>query len=135
MVRRWPDWCWCSRHCLAGGRGHRRTTIPARTLSVTALAAIPAMKGLGLRALPCTPMRILNGSGKLGVVVSSARYKRDIKDMGTTTDGLMKLRPVTFAYKGDEQGVKQHGLVAEEVEKVYPELVVHDGAGQVESVR
>jgi hypothetical protein len=78
---------------------------------------------------------VVNGSGKLGVVVSSARYKRDINDMGASTDGLMKLRPVTFVYKGDPQGVKQYGLVAEEVDKVYPELVVHDDAGKVESVR
>jgi hypothetical protein len=78
---------------------------------------------------------VVNGSGQLGVVVSSARYKRDIKEMGSSTDGLMKLRPVTFAYKSDQQATKQYGLVAEEVEQVYPELVVHDKAGKVESVR
>jgi hypothetical protein len=78
---------------------------------------------------------VVNGSGKLGVVVSSARYKRDINDMGATTDHLMKLRPVTFIYKNDEQKTKQYGLVAEEVEQVYPELVVHDPDGKVESVR
>jgi septal ring factor EnvC (AmiA/AmiB activator) len=47
----------------------------------------------------------------------------------------MKLRPVTFIYKSDSQGVKQYGLVAEEVDKVYPELVIHDDEGKVESVR
>jgi hypothetical protein len=47
----------------------------------------------------------------------------------------MKLHPVTFIYKSDPQGVKQYGLVAEEVEQVYPELVVHDDAGRVETVR
>jgi len=36
-------------------------------------------------------------------VVSSARYKRDINDMGASTDALMKLRPVTFIYKDDQQ--------------------------------
>jgi septal ring factor EnvC (AmiA/AmiB activator) len=55
--------------------------------------------------------------------------------MGTTTDGLMNLRPVTFRYKDDPQAIKQYGLVAEEVEQVYPELVVHDEAGKVQSVR
>jgi hypothetical protein len=78
---------------------------------------------------------VVNGNGQLGVVVSSARYKRDINDMGTSTAGLMRLRPVTFRYKGDPEATKQYGLVAEEVEQVYPELVVHDDAGKVESVR
>jgi aspartokinase len=55
--------------------------------------------------------------------------------MSSSTDGLMKLHPVTFIYKSDPQGVKQYGLVAEEVEQVYPELVVHDEAGKIESVR
>ncbi|MDO8433884.1 MAG: tail fiber domain-containing protein [Candidatus Binatus sp.] len=78
---------------------------------------------------------VVNGSGRLGIIVSSARYKRDIHDMGTSTDALMKLHPVTFIYKGDQQGVRQYGLVAEEVDQVYPELVVHDPDGKVESVR
>jgi hypothetical protein len=55
--------------------------------------------------------------------------------MGSSTDDLMKLRPMTFTYKSDPQAVKQYGLVAEEVDRVYRELIVHDNAGQVESVR
>ncbi len=47
----------------------------------------------------------------------------------------MKLRPVTFVYKSDLQAEKQYGLIAEEVGQVYPELVVHDSNGKVESVR
>ena len=78
---------------------------------------------------------VVNGSGRLGVVTSSARYKRDINDMGASTDQLLKLRPVTFRYKDDPQAIKQYGLVAEEVAKVYPELVVHDEDGKVQSVR
>jgi hypothetical protein len=78
---------------------------------------------------------VVNGSGLPGVVVSSARYKRDIRDMADSTDRLMKLRPVTFRYKNDPDAVTQYGLVAEEVERVYPELVVHDSQGKVESVR
>jgi len=58
--------------------------------------------------------------------VSSERYKRDIHEMGNSTEALMKLRPVTFTYKSDRDGTKQYGLVAEEVEPIYPELVVHD---------
>src|SRR5262249_44673192 len=78
---------------------------------------------------------VVNGAGKLGVVASSARYKKDIKDMGASTDSLMKLRPVTFKYRNDKQGITQYGLVAEEAEKVYPELVTYDADGKVETVR
>jgi len=47
----------------------------------------------------------------------------------------MKLRPVSFRYKNDPSGTLQYGLVAEEVERVYPELVVHGTDGKVQSVR
>ena len=77
----------------------------------------------------------VSNTGKLGMVLSSARYKRDIQDMGEASSNLMKLRPVTFRYKDDPQGIKQYGLVAEEVEKLYPELVIHSTDGQVQSVR
>jgi len=77
----------------------------------------------------------VNGSGQLGVVLSSARYKRDIHDMGAASAGLMKLRPVSFRYKNDPSGTLQYGLVAEEVVRVYPELVVHGTDGKVQSVR
>jgi len=73
-------------------------------------------------------------TGQLGCVTSSARYKRDVRDMGDSSDKLMKLRPVTFLYKADETGARQYGLIAEEVEKVYPELVIHDADGKVETV-
>jgi hypothetical protein len=69
------------------------------------------------------------------MVLSSARYKRDIHDMGDASDALMKLRPVTFRYKDDAQGIKQYGLVAEEVEKLYPELVIRDTSEKVQSIR
>lgn len=73
-------------------------------------------------------------TGRLGCVKSSARYKRDIRDMGDASDRLMKLRPVTFQYKADSNGVRQYGLIAEEVEKVYPELVIEGNDGKAETV-
>lgn len=78
---------------------------------------------------------VINASGRLGIVASSARYKHDIRDMGATSDGLMKLRPVTFKYNDDRQGTRQYGLVAEEVERIYPELVTYGADGRVETVR
>lgn len=70
----------------------------------------------------------------LGCIKSSARYKRDIRDMGDASDKLMKLRPVTFQYKEDSDGIQQYGLIAEEVQKVYPELVIEGEDGRPETV-
>jgi trimeric autotransporter adhesin len=77
---------------------------------------------------------MVDAAGQLGCVRSSARYKRDIRDMGDASDKLMKLRPVTFRYKADSTSTQQYGLIAEEVEKVYPELVIDDANGKAEMV-
>jgi Chaperone of endosialidase len=78
---------------------------------------------------------VVSSDGQLGIVTSSARYKRDIHDMGGASAGLMKLRPVSFRYKSDPSGTLQYGLVAEEVARVYPELVVRGSDGKLQSVR
>jgi hypothetical protein len=77
---------------------------------------------------------VVNGNGRLGIQASSARFKRDIHDMGEASERLMKLRPVTFRYKEDPAGTVQYGLVAEEVAQVYPELVSYGEDGKPLSV-
>jgi Chaperone of endosialidase len=77
---------------------------------------------------------LVNANGRLGIEVSSARFKRDIRDMGAKSDRLMKLRPVTFRYKDDSAGTLQYGLIAEEVARVYPELVIYGADGKAQSV-
>jgi hypothetical protein len=74
----------------------------------------------------------------LGVASSSWRYKEDIEDMGEASRDLMRLRPVTFRYKKPiANGSKptQYGLIAEEVDEVYPDLVAHSADGQIETVK
>jgi Chaperone of endosialidase len=78
---------------------------------------------------------MVNSSGQLGVVVSSERFKTDIAPMGSDTARLQALRPVTFHLKTDPQGEVHYGLIAEEVAKVYPELVVRDETGRIDGVR
>jgi hypothetical protein len=82
---------------------------------------------------------VVNVLGQLGVEgVSSRRYKEDIQDMGEASDGLLRLRPVTFRYKKpapDGPKPLEFGLVAEEVADVYPELVIRGADGQIESVQ
>ena len=90
----------------------------------------------GISGTPISGSTVLiNSKGRLGILASSARYKRDIRDMGEGSQGLLDLRPVTFRYKGDSSGERQYGLVAEEVAKVYPELVVRTATGEVQSVK
>jgi trimeric autotransporter adhesin len=77
---------------------------------------------------------MVSSTGKLGIVVSSARYKRDVHDMDAASSNLMRLRPVTFRYKSDPGNIKQYGLIAEEVARVYPELVSYGADGKVQTV-
>jgi len=81
---------------------------------------------------------VIDSNGQLGTISSSARFKEDIHDMGVASAGLMQLRPVTFRYKkAFDDGSKpiQYGLIAEEVEKVYPDLVARSADGQIETVK
>jgi hypothetical protein len=79
----------------------------------------------------------VNSNGRLGVAPSSRRFKQDIQSMDDASSVLLSLRPVTFKYKPnvDPQGTPQFGLVAEEVAKVDPDLVVRDGNEQIFTVR
>ncbi len=74
-------------------------------------------------------------NGRLGTLASSERYKTAIIPMGSSTKRLGQLRPVTFKLRTDSQGPLQYGLIAEEVVKVYPELVIRDENGRIDGVR
>jgi trimeric autotransporter adhesin len=79
----------------------------------------------------------VNASGILGTSTSSRHYKEDIKPMDKASEALYALKPVTFRYKKmmDPTGIRQFGLVAEDVEEVNSDLVVRDKDGKVNSVR
>jgi hypothetical protein len=79
----------------------------------------------------------VNSNGRLGTTTSSRRFKEEIKPMDRASEALFALRPVTFRYKKeiDPPGIAQFGLVAEEVEKADPDLVVRDKEGKPYSVR
>ena len=70
----------------------------------------------------------INASGKVGTITSSRRFKEEIKPMDEASQLILALRPVTFPYKSeiDPAGTRQFGLVADEVEKVSPDLIVRD---------
>jgi hypothetical protein len=79
----------------------------------------------------------VNSAGKLGTGPSSRRFKNDIKPMDQTSEAILALQPVTFRYKKeiDPAGRSHFGLVAEDVEKVNPDLVVRDKEGRPYTVR
>jgi hypothetical protein len=67
----------------------------------------------------------VDSNGQLGTLTSSRRFKEQIRDMGDSSNALMKLRPVTFLYKPEYdngQRTLQYGLIAEEVAEVYPDF-------------
>jgi hypothetical protein len=80
---------------------------------------------------------IVGNNGKLGTVVSSERFKDGIRPMDKASEAILALKPVTFRYKHDldPNGIPQFGLVAEEVEKVNPDLVARDDQGKPYTVR
>ena len=80
---------------------------------------------------------IVDANGHLGTITSSARYKDAIKPMDKASEAILALKPVTFHYKHDldPTGIPQFGLVAEDVEKVNPDLVARDEHGKPYTVR
>jgi hypothetical protein len=92
----------------------------------------------GIRNAAVTGSPVVIGmGGKLGVTMSSAQFKEAIKPMDKASEAILELKPVTFHYKKevDPDGIPQFGLVAEQVEKVNPDLVVRDDEGKVSTVR
>jgi hypothetical protein len=90
----------------------------------------------GIYGVPLTGSQVVVASdGQLGVVVSSERYKTDVATMGDASSRLDELRPVTFRLKTDGNGTTQYGLIAEEVARIYPELVVRGEDGRIDGVR
>jgi hypothetical protein len=112
------------------GRAAESNTIRIGTKGVQTRTVIAGINNSPVFGSPV----VVNIYGRLGIQASSARFKRDIRDMGDASGRLMKLRPVTFRYKEDPAGTPQYGLIAEEVARVYPELVSYGADGKVETV-
>jgi hypothetical protein len=81
------------------------------------------------------PVMIDNTTGQLGTTTSSRRFKRDIQAIGSVSETILALEPVTFHYKSDKTNTPQFGLVAEDVAKVNPALVLLDKEGKPHTVR
>jgi Chaperone of endosialidase len=101
---------------------------------VTSSCFIGNIRGVTTDVADAIPV-LIDSASQLGAASSSQRFKKDIKPMESSSDSILNLKPVTFHYKSDRSNTPQFGLIAEEVAKVNPDLVVHDKDGQVYTVR
>jgi hypothetical protein len=76
---------------------------------------------------------LISSTGQLGTVSSSIKVKDNVVDMGSASSDVLNLRPVMFNYKTSKD--VQFGLIAEEVEHVFPELVAYNKDHEPESVK
>lgn len=101
-------------------------------------AFIAGIRGVTTGATDAVAVYV-DSNGQLGTINSSARFKDEIKDMGSYSARLHELRPVTYRYKEPTEDGKarpdEPGLIAEEVEKIYPDLVAYGADGQIETVQ
>jgi hypothetical protein len=105
------------------------TTHPAQTAAyIAGIHGVTVASAVGV---------VIDVNGHLGTVTSSARFKEAITPMDKASEAILALKPVSFRYKKelDPEGIPQFGLVAEQVEKVNPDLVARDAAGKVYTVR
>jgi uncharacterized coiled-coil protein SlyX len=106
---------------LGSGGVHTKTFIAAIRAHATGVAdAIPVL---------------IDSQSQLGTLSSSRRFKNAIKPMDQASEAILALKPVTFHYKSDATNKPQFGLIAEEVAKVNPDLVVRDENGEIYTVR
>ncbi len=93
--------------------------------------------GISGATVPAGVTVIVDANGHLGTTTSSARFKEAIEPMDKASEAILALKPVIFRYKHelDPQAIPQFGLVAEQVEKVNPDLVARDDQGKPYTVR
>ena len=115
----------------AGVAGDSSTTRIGSAISRTFIAAIRGVATDNDNAIPV----VIDSAGQLGTVSSSVRFKTEIKPMDRASEAILALQPVIFHYKTNIKGTPHFGLIAEDVAKVNPDLVVRDGDGKVYTVR
>ena len=108
-------------------------TIRVGTQGTQTKTFIAGVSGAGVSGMAVK----VNAEGQLGTAPSSARFKEAIKPIDKASETILALKPVSFRYKKeiDPERTPQFGLVAEEVDKVNPDLVARDAQGKPYTVR
>jgi hypothetical protein len=112
----------------AGSGGDNNTTRIGDVQTATFIAGISGTAVVGNTV-------VVNSFGQLGTVTSSGRFKKEIKPIDKASEVIPALKPVSFQYRSDPKGTPQFGLIAEEVAKVNPDLVLRDRNGEIYGVR
>jgi trimeric autotransporter adhesin len=119
--------------------GNKGVAAEANTVRIgmTGTQTATFIAGISGVTVPTGVPVIIDTDGHLGTTTSSARYKENVQPMNNASEAVLSLQPVKFRYKKelDPKGIPQFGLVAEEVEKVNPDLVVRDEQGKAYTVR
>ena len=103
-----------------GGFPHTGSAAISGTLNIT---------GSGVNAVEVSGSLVVTGSAFVTSLTetSALRYKKSIKDINRQADDIYQLRPVHFTWRNNNK--KDFGLIAEEVQKIYPELVTNGADG------
>ena len=119
----------------ADGSGTGLTSSVVNSFNVLATGGV-FMQGInGANVGASSSPVLVSSSGQLGVTVSSARYKDNIKPMPDVySSDVLKLQPATFNYK-TSPGIENFGLIAEQVHELLPQLVVYNDRGEPETVK
>jgi len=110
------------------------TSSPWRKLSVTGTVAVNGLgtgTGGNYVCIDTSTWEILRGNGS-ACTASSIRFKENIENINYGLASLLKLRPVSFAFKADSnmgEGTRL-GFIAEEMATIIPEVVTFDSEGQ-----
>jgi Chaperone of endosialidase len=118
--------------------GHPGESTESNTIRLGTVQTATYVAGIYGRSSSGGTAVFINSLGKLGTTLSSRRFKDRITALEDLSARVQALRPVTFYYKpdfDDGTGLRQYGLIAEEVDEVLPDLVVRDAQGRVETVR
>ena len=110
------------------------TATESNTIRIGDVQMATYIAGISGTAVVGDPV-VVDANGQLGTSGSSARFKKNVQPMDEASESILALKPVTFEYKQDAKGTPQFGLIAEEVAKVNPDLVVRDRKGEIYSVR
>jgi len=119
---------------IANAGTNESDTIRVGTLGTQTRYFAAGIRGVVTGIADAIPV-LIDSAGQLGTVSSSATVKHNIQDMDDVSSAIYGLRPVTFVYNGDETETIQYGLIAEEVDQIFPDIVVNNRAGKPETVQ
>lgn len=121
----------------AAGNGYGTTTAPAFQVGgATYLAVNGGNVGIGTASAPTYKLTVNGEPAANGYTAftnySDARLKKNITEVSNSLDKILKLRPVQFSYNEEYLNLYddstaltrvQKGFIAQEVQKLFPEMV------------